>query len=102
VLDDGLYITTTKNRAKAREMEADPRVSVVREAGPKGAIPVVGRIELFDDRDLVARFLEKLADNSGSTGAVSEHFIKRTNSTSRVVGKITPQRLNTFDPRKLT
>ncbi|HJP40954.1 MAG TPA: pyridoxamine 5'-phosphate oxidase family protein [Dehalococcoidia bacterium] len=102
IMDDDLYITTTKNRAKTRELATDPRISITCDAGGKGSVTILGTIELIDDRAMTTRFLETLADKgSMPPGEGRDFWMKRMNSAGRVVGKITPNKFITFDPRKL-
>ena len=102
VLDGDLYVTTTGNRAKTREWKQDPHISVVVHARGKGSVTVMGTVDLSDDRALVTRFLESLADRGGMPPERREFWMKRMNSGGRLVGKVTPEKYITFDERKLT
>ena len=101
LLDGELYVTTTANRPKTMAWQRDPRTSVVFGVPGMGAVTVVGRVELEDDAKLRRRFLEALVDKMGHTGAARASWLQHMDSDGRLIGRIVPEKLITFDERKL-
>lgn len=104
--DDGCYYMTTYGRSqKAVNLRRDPKTALLVESGEsydelKGVL-IRGTAEVLDDLELCVRILSKIhARKFGAlTGEVGE--LMRAQARKRVVLKITPERLASWDHRKL-
>ena len=106
VEDDGcVYMTTYARSQKAVNLRRNPRVALLVESGVrydqlKGVL-MRGRAEVLDDLELCVRVLSRVhAKHVGElSGDVGE--LMRAQARKRVVLKITPERISSWDHRKL-
>ena len=101
IIDGELYVTTTSNRGKTAAWRRDPRMSAVFAVPGKGAVTVLGSVELSDDPELRRKFLGALADKSGMSPERRELWFKHMDTEGRVTGHVTIEKYVTFDERKL-
>jgi len=101
VMDGEVYVTTTDNRPKTKSWRRDGRVAAVFGIPGKGAVTILGRVELSDDATLRRRFLEALATRLGYSGKQRDLWFLHMDTAGRVTGHILPEKYITFDERKL-
>lgn len=101
VMDGDLYVTTTANRPKTLAWERDPRMSACFAVPGTGAVTVVGRVELGENPQLRRRFLEALCDRLAVPSEARDSWIDHMDTDGRVLGKVSVEKLITFDERKL-
>jgi PPOX class probable F420-dependent enzyme len=111
-LDDGgaVVMTTFKKSQKVRNLERDPRVSLVVEEGASypelRGVVVYGKVELLPGVDEVVAILERItrarggAAAGGATDAAVREGLRRT-APKRVGLRVRSQRYVSWDHRKL-
>jgi len=106
VEDDGCFYMTTYGRSqKAVNLRRNPKVALLVESGLgyeelKGVL-MWGHAEVLDDLELCVRVLTRIhAKHHGELGGdVAE--VMRAQARKRVVLKVTPERVASWDHRKL-
>lgn len=101
VLDGDVYLTSTLNRPKTNVWKRDPRVAVSFGIDGKGAVTIMGHVELSEDARLRRRWLEGLADRAGYTGAHRDGWMAHMDTDGRIIARVVPEKYITFDQRKL-
>jgi len=101
MIDGDVWVTTTTNRPKTKAWRKDPRMSAIFGVAGKGAVTIVGRIEITEDPAMRTKFLTALADNMKLTGDQRRLWFVHMDTEGRIVGKIVPDKYITFDERKL-
>ena len=101
VFDGNLWVTTTNNRPKTRAWRRAPRTSLVFGIAGKGAVTVVGRVEISEDPKLRRRFLEALADKTQMPAEQRDLWFLHMDTDGRITGRIAVEKYITFDERKL-
>jgi len=104
--DDGcVYMTTYARSQKALNLRRNPRVALLVESGVrydelKGVL-MRGTAEVLDDLDLCVRVLTRV--HAKHVGALTEGIedVMRAQARKRVVLKITPERVASWDHAKL-
>ena len=104
--DDGcVYMTTYGRSQKAVNLRREPRVALLVESGVqydqlKGVL-IRGTAEVLDDLELCVRVLTRI--QSKHLGALAEGVddVMRAQARKRVVLKITPERVASWDHAKL-
>lgn len=104
--DDGCYYMTTYARSqKVVNLRRNPRAALLVESGErydelKGVL-VRGTAEVLDDLELCVRVLTRI--QAKQVGALSGDIeeLMRAQARKRVVVKVTPERLASWDHRKL-
>lgn len=104
--DDGcIYMTTYGRSQKAVNLRRDPKVALLVESGLrydqlKGVL-IRGHAEVLEDLELAVRTLIRI--QTKHTGALAEGVedVMRQQARKRVVLKITPERIASWDHAKL-
>ena len=101
--DDKIYMTSYARAQKVKNIERDPKVGVMVEAGDsyskfRGVI-LRGHCELLKDPKLAAWVIDTAGEKKARASAPPRGSIESVNK--RVVLKITPQRWATWDHTKL-
>ena len=107
--DDGAVVMTTFAKSqKILNLERDPRVSLLAEAGGQYAelrgVVLYGKAELLRDQDAILGILEKVAQRSGGAGDAPAEAIReglRRTAAKRVGIRIAPEKVVSWDHRKL-
>ena len=107
--DDGAVVMTTFAKSqKILNLERDPRVSLLAEAGEQYAelrgVVLYGKAELLRDQDAILGILEKVAQRSGGAGDAPAEAIReglRGTAAKRVGLRIAPEKVVSWDHRKL-
>ncbi len=100
-----VFMTTYAKSQKARNIEREPKVAVMVEAGTtydtlKGVL-IRGRAELIRDVDMCVGVLTRVHQKmTGAMPAGIEEALK-TQARKRVVIKVTPERTSSWDHSKL-
>lgn len=105
-MEDGCYYMTTYGRSqKALNLRRNPKVALLVESGVryeelKGVL-IRGTAEVLDDHELCVHVLTRIHAKhyAGLGGDVSE--LMRAQARKRVVLKIVPDRMSSWDHRKL-
>ncbi len=104
--DDGcVYMTTYGRSQKAVNLRRDPRVALLVESGVrydqlKGVL-IRGRAEVLDDLELAVRVLIRIQTKHVGALAEGVEEVMRMQARKRVVLKITPERVASWDHAKL-
>ena len=104
--DDGaIYMTTYGRSQKAVNLRRNPKVALLVESGIaydelKGVL-LRGRADVLDDLELCTTILSKV--HAKHTGGLAEGVedLMRAQARKRVVLKVTPERVASWDHRKL-
>jgi PPOX class probable F420-dependent enzyme len=101
-----IRMTTYRKSQKIRNIERDPRVSLLAESGIdyaelKGVV-IYGRAELIDDEDLALDTMRRIGEKSGGpTQAGSPDEGMRRNAAKRLVIRVKPDKIVSWDHAKL-
>lgn len=107
--DDGaIAMTTFEKSQKVRNLERDPRVSLLAEDGAlynelRGVV-LYGRAELQHGLDAVLEFLERITQRSGGAGDAPPEAVRaglQRTAAKRVAIRVRPERVVSWDHRKL-
>lgn len=109
VEDDGAIVMTTFAKSqKVRNLERDPRVSLLVEDGEEYAklrgVVLYGRAELDGSMDAVLDVLERVTTRSGAAPAADPAALRealRRTAAKRVAIRIRPERIVSWDHAKL-
>jgi PPOX class probable F420-dependent enzyme len=109
VEDDGaIVITTFAKSQKVRNLERDPRVSLLVEDGEEYAklrgVVMYGRARLDPDPEAVLDVLERVATRSGAAPAADPAALRaalRRTAAKRVAIRIVPEKIVSWDHAKL-
>jgi PPOX class probable F420-dependent enzyme len=104
--DDGVvYMTTYGRSQKAVNLRRNPRVALLVESGVrydelKGVL-IRGRAEVIDDLELCVRVLSRV--HAKQVGGLADGIedLMRAQARKRVVLKLTPERITSWDHAKL-
>ncbi len=101
--DGTIRMTTYRTSQKVRNIERDPHVSLMAEAGEtyeelRGVV-LYGHAELIDDPALIAETIVEAATKGVAGQAPSEAMEKA--AAKRVVIRVTPEQVVSWDHRKL-
>ncbi len=106
VLDDSIHMHTYRNSQKVKNLERDPRGSVLVEDGEAydklRGVFMRGRFEIIDDQDLCYRVG---VANAAKYGGISEEQagdIVRMQVRKRVAVIFHPEKISSWDHRKLS
>ncbi|MCZ7528006.1 MAG: TIGR03618 family F420-dependent PPOX class oxidoreductase [Acidimicrobiia bacterium] len=106
VLDGEIAFWTYGKSQKVVNLRRDPRITVMVEAGDRyeelRGVTVAGRAEIVDDRDAVLALGERVYERYW--GPVTDDAVRegvRTMSAKRVVVVVKPERVVSWDHRKL-
>jgi PPOX class probable F420-dependent enzyme len=106
--DGAIVMTTFTKSQKIRNLERDPRVSLLVEAGEEYAelqgVVIYGDAELVPDTDKVIDILLSVTKRSGAVGSGSDDAVRagmRATASKRTGIRVRPQRVVTWDHRKL-
>ena len=106
--DNAIYMTTFRKSQKIRNLQHDPRVALLVEAGDAykelKSVVIYTEVELFEDiettRDILLRISEHRGDLHG--GVVEEIRKNMTKTAEKRIGmKFTPDRIISWDHSKL-
>ncbi len=101
-----IRMTTYRKSQKIRNIERDPRVSLLAESGIdyaelKGVV-IYGRAELIDDEELALDTMRRIGEKSGGpTQAGSPDEGMRRNAAKRLVIRVKPDKIVSWDHAKL-
>ncbi len=101
-----IRMTTYRKSQKIRNIERDPRVSLLAESGIdyaelKGVV-IHGRAELIDDEDLALDTMRRIGEKAGRpTQAGSGDEGMRRNAAKRLVIRVKPDKIVSWDHAKL-
>src|SRR5689334_408203 len=104
--DDGcIYMTTYGRSQKAVNLRRDPKVALLVESGLrydqlKGVL-IRGHAEVLEDLELAVRTLIRIQTKHMGTLAEGVEDVMRQQARKRVVIKITPERVASWDHAKL-
>jgi PPOX class probable F420-dependent enzyme len=104
--DDGcIYMTTYSRSQKAVNLRRDPKVALLVESGLrydqlKGVL-IRGHAEVLDDLELAVRTLIRIQTKHMGALADGVEDVMRQQARKRVVIKITPERVASWDHAKL-
>jgi PPOX class probable F420-dependent enzyme len=106
--DGAIVMTTFTKSQKIRNLERDPRVSLLVEAGEeykdlKGVV-IYGDAELVPDTDKVIDILLAVTMRSGAVGANADESVRagmRGTASKRTGIRVRPQKVVTWDHQKL-
>jgi PPOX class probable F420-dependent enzyme len=109
VEDDGAVVMTTFAKSqKVKNLERDPRVSLLAEDGEQYAelrgVVLYGRVELLRDTPAVLDILQRVTRKSGGAGDAPDEAVReglRRTAAKRVGLRIRPERVVSWDHRKL-
>jgi PPOX class probable F420-dependent enzyme len=109
VEDDGAIVMTTFSKSqKVRNLERDPRVSLLIEDGEEYAklrgVVMYGKAELSPDRAAVVGVLERVTTRSGAAPAADPAALRQAlgaTAAKRVAIRIRPERIVSWDHAKL-
>ena len=106
VEDDGCFYMTTYGRSqKAVNLRRNPHVALLVESGTRydelKGILIRGRAEVLDDLELCVRVLTRIQTKHLGEAAGNLGDVMRAQARKRVVLKITPERISSWDHRKL-
>jgi len=105
--DGSFWVTLTRQRARMRAIERDPRVSVAVSSvgtslGRQKSATAKGRVRIHDDDETKAWFYPALAERvMPDIGAVQRAFVSLLDSERRVVLEVVPEKWITFDVSKM-
>ena len=105
--DGSFWVTLTRQRARMRAIERDPRVSVAVSSvgtslGRQKSATAKGRVRIHDDDETRAWFYPALAARlMPNISAVQRAFVSLLDSESRVVLEVVPEKWITFDVSKM-
>jgi PPOX class probable F420-dependent enzyme len=107
--EDGAIVMTTFSKSqKIKNLQRDPRVSLLVEAGgvysELRAIILYGQAEVVSDPDAVVAVLERVSARSGMLPSGSPEAIReglRATALKRCLIRVKPERIVSFDHRKL-
>jgi PPOX class probable F420-dependent enzyme len=107
--DDGAIVMTTFARSqKVRNLERDPRVSLLAEDGEGYAelrgVVLYGRAELLRELAPVLEVLERVTERTGGAGDASPEALRAAlerTAAKRVAIRVRPERVVSWDHRKL-
>jgi PPOX class probable F420-dependent enzyme len=107
--EDGAIVMTTFSKSqKIKNLERDPRVSLLAEAGgvysELRAIILYGEAEIDSDTDAVIAVLERVSARSGMLPSGNAEAIReglRATAVKRCLIRVKPERVVSFDHRKL-
>ena len=109
VEDDGAIVMTTFRKSqKVRNLERDPRVSLLVEDGAvyaelRGAV-IYGKAELIDDTERVIDILAAVATSSQPVGEEAMEGLRKAvakTAPKRIGIRVVPERVVSWDHRKL-
>jgi PPOX class probable F420-dependent enzyme len=106
VEDDGsIYMTTYGRSQKAVNVRRNPRVALLVESGVrydelKGVL-IQGHAEVVEDEDLCVRVLKRIHTKHMGSLASGVEEVMRAQARKRVVLKVTPGRVASWDHQKL-
>jgi PPOX class probable F420-dependent enzyme len=111
VVDDDMTVrmTTFRRSQKVKNLERDPRVSLLVESGTeyqelKGVV-IYGRAEIIQDMDVIKDTLLRAASNDapakGSEGYDAMLQVMSATAAKRVCLQVRPERVVSWDHRKL-
>ncbi|HEY2388951.1 MAG TPA: TIGR03618 family F420-dependent PPOX class oxidoreductase [Candidatus Binatia bacterium] len=104
--DDGcIYMTTYGRSQKAVNLRRDPKIALLVESGQrydqlKGVL-IRGHAEVLDDLELAVRTLIRIQTKHMGALAEGVEDVMRQQARKRVVLKITPERVASWDHAKL-
>jgi hypothetical protein len=108
VADDGaIWMTTFRKSQKVQNLRRDPRVSLLVESGEVyselAGVVLYGDAEIIDDIDVVTRILGTASGApSGDAAARPEvQEVMRKNAAKRVCLRVKPERVVSWDHKKL-
>jgi len=109
VEDDGAVVMTTFAKSqKVRNLERDPRVSLLVEDGEEYAklrgVVLYGRAELDPEREHVIDVLERVSTRSGATPVADREALRKaleSTAAKRVAIRVRPERIVSWDHAKL-
>ena len=100
--DGALYMTSYAKAQKVVNIRRNPQVGVMIEAGQRYAdfrgVMIRGRCEIIEDPQLVETFMRRVRARQGLTEAPATAI---TSAPKRVVLKITPEKIASWDHTKL-
>ena len=101
--DGTIRMTTYRKSQKIRNIERDPRVSLLAESGTdyaelKGVV-IYGHAELVDDADLVVDTMQRIGGRTGPAEPADDAM--RRTASKRLVIRIKPERTVSWDHAKL-
>lgn len=106
--DGAIRMTTYARSQKVKNLERDPRVSLMAEAGTEYAelrgVVFYGQAELIDDTEQVIDTLMAAAGQEKPSDPEQEKAIRegmRSNASKRVLIRVKPDRIVSWDHRKL-
>jgi PPOX class probable F420-dependent enzyme len=106
--DGAIVMTTFTKSQKIRNLERDPRVSLLVEAGEEYAelqgVVIYGDAELVPATDGVVEILLTVTKRSGAVGAANDDAVRagvRGTASKRTGIRVRPQRVVTWDHKKL-
>jgi PPOX class probable F420-dependent enzyme len=107
--EDGAIVMTTFSKSqKIKNLERDPRVSLLAEAGgvysELRAIILYGEAEIDSDTDAVIAVLERVSARSGMLPSGNVEAFReglRATAVKRCLIRVKPERIVSFDHRKL-
>jgi len=105
--DGSFWVTLTRQRARMRAIERDPRVSVAVSSvgtslGRQKSATAKGRVRIHDDDETKGWFYPALAARvMPDISAVQRAFVSLLDSESRVILEVVPEKWITFDSSKM-
>ena len=106
--DGAIRMTTYAKSQKVKNLERDPRVSLLAEAGSEypelRGVVMYGRAELIDDTEQVIDTLMAAAGQEKPSDPEQERTMRegmRANASKRVLIRVKPDRVISWDHRKL-
>ena len=106
--DGAIVMTTFTKSQKIRNLERDPRVSLLVEAGEEYAqlqgVVIYGEAELLPNADQVVEILLTVTKRGGAVGDASDDAVRagvRATATKRTGIRVRPQKIVSWDHRKL-
>jgi PPOX class probable F420-dependent enzyme len=100
--DGAIYMTSYSKAQKVLNIRRNPKVGVMIETGKAYAdfvgVLIRGTCEIIEEPEVVARTMRQLAGNQGEGAAPSGAV---NSAPKRVVLKITPHKVSSWDHRKL-
>lgn len=106
--DGAVVMTTFTKSQKIRNLQRDPRVSLLAEAGEEYAelqgVVLYGDAELVRDDEKVVDILQSVTARSGATQAADAEAVRRAllaTAKKRTGIRVRPQRVVSWDHRKL-
>jgi nitroimidazol reductase NimA-like FMN-containing flavoprotein (pyridoxamine 5'-phosphate oxidase superfamily) len=106
--DGAIVMTTFTKSQKIKNLERDPRVSLLVEAGEEYAelqgVVIYGDAELVPATDQVVEILLTVTKRSGAVGQGNDEAVRagvRATASKRTGIRVRPQRIVSWDHRKL-